>query len=359
MEKDHNLESCYHGGAFFDAIGPRFDRIHRVPDVINADVLDAWFPPSPRVIAQLQHSLPWIVRTSPPTNCEGLIEAIAQYRCIPETSIVPGAGSSSLIFLALREWLDSSSRVLLLDPSYGEYSHVLENIIRCHVERFPLSLEDRFDVNLAELAGVIRKGYDLVVMVNPNNPTGRHIPLAALKEFLDRAPRSTRFWFDEAYIDYISPEESLESYAAASENVIVSKSMSKVYALSGLRVGYLCGPRNLMARLRPLTPPWAVGLAGQMAAVAALEDPEYYQGRYEETHLLREALTKELQEGFGFDVIPGAANFVFCQLPEQSVPTELLIEEMPGEGPVPSGSRVDHPSPRPSLSQNCGQRCRD
>lgn len=327
MNIDQNLEPCYHGGAFFDAIGARFDRIHRVPQVINADVLDAWFPPSPRVIAQLQDALPWIVRTSPPTNCEGLIEAIAQYRRIPASSLVPGAGSSSLIFLALREWLDSGSRVLLLDPSYGEYSHVLENIIQCDVERFPLSSEERFDINLAELEEAIRKGYDLVVIVNPNNPTGRHIPLAALEEFLDRTPRSTRFWFDEAYIDYISPNESLESYAASSENVIVSKSMSKVYALSGLRVGYLCGPRDLMARLRLLTPPWAVGLPGQMAAVAALEDPDYYQGRYQETHLLREALAKELRDEFGFDVVPGAANFLFCHLPEQSLPTELLIRK--------------------------------
>ena len=327
MGEDHYLESCYHGGAFFDALGARFDRIDRAAEVINADVLDAWFPPSPRAIAQIQAALPWIVRTSPPTNCEGLIEAIAQYRCVPESSIVPGAGSSSLIFLALREWLDSGSRVLVLDPSYGEYSHVLENIIGCDVDRFRLSSEEQFDVNLLELERVVRKGYDLVIMVNPNNPTGRHIPLGALKEFLELAPRSTKFWFDEAYIDYVSSSDSLESYAAGSENVIVSKSMSKAYALSGLRVGYLCGPRMLMARLRLLSPPWAVGLPGQMAGVAALADREYYKGKYEETHLLREALTKELQDGLGFEVVPGAANFVYCHLPEQSLPTQSLVEK--------------------------------
>ena len=327
MEEDHYLESCYHGGAFFDALGARFDRIDRAAEVINADVLDAWFPPSPRAIAQIQAALPWIVRTSPPTNCEGLVEAIAQYRCVPESSIVPGSGSSSLIFLALREWLDSGSRVLVLDPSYGEYSHVLENIIRCDVDRFRLSSEEQFDVNLLELERVVRKGYDLVVMVNPNNPTGRHIPLGALTEFLELAPRSTKFWFDEAYIDYVSSSESLEGYAAGSENVIVSKSMSKAYALSGLRVGYLCGPRTLMARLRLLTPPWAVGLPGQMAGVAALADREYYKGKYEETHLLREALTKELQDGLGFEMVPGAANFLFCHLPEHSLPTQTVVEK--------------------------------
>jgi len=330
LGKDQYLESCYHGGAFFDAIGARFERIDRAPEVINADVLDAWFPPSPGVIAQIQAALPWIVRTSPPTNCEGLIEAIAQHRHVPESAIVPGAGSSSLIFLALREWLDSGSRVLLLDPSYGEYSHVLENIIRCDVERFQLSSEEHFDVSLQELERVIRKGYDMVVMVNPNNPTGRYISVEALSEFLERAPRSIKFWFDEAYIDYVSTAESLESYAANSENVIVSKSMSKAYALSGLRVGYLCGPRDLMARLRLLTPPWAVGLPGQMAAVAALADladHDYYKGKYEETRLLREALTEELRDGLGFDVVPGTANFVFCFLPEHSLTTDALVEE--------------------------------
>ena len=65
--------ACFHGGAFFDAIGPEFDRLERRHEIINADVLDAWFPPSPRVIAALQEYLPWLMRTSPPTACEGMV----------------------------------------------------------------------------------------------------------------------------------------------------------------------------------------------------------------------------------------------------------------------------------------------
>ena len=326
MNQDELPGACFHGGAFFDVIGVRFDRLHRAPDVINADVLDAWFPPSPKVIERIAGALPWLVKTSPPTDCQGLIDAIAEHRHLPEGSLLTGAGSSSLIFLALREWLNPNSRVLLLEPSYGEYAHVLDNVIRCTVERFPLNIEENFDANLEELASAVKRGFDLVVIVNPNNPTGRHIPRKDLEEFLDNVPGSTRFWFDEAYIDYISPEESLEKYAAGSDNVLVSKSMSKVYALSGLRVAYLCGPVDLIDGLRMLTPPWAVGLPGQLAGVTALEDADYYNGRYAETHLLREALAEDLQNQLELEVVPGTANFVYCQLPLEAPSTELVIK---------------------------------
>ena len=122
---------CFHGGAFFDAIGPEFDHLERRHEIINADVLDAWFPPSPRVIAALSEDLPWLLRTSPPTQCEGMARVIARVRAVAAENILPAAGSSDAIFLAFRHWLSPSSRVLILDPTYGEYAHV--QIGRAHV----------------------------------------------------------------------------------------------------------------------------------------------------------------------------------------------------------------------------------
>ena len=86
-------ESCYHGGAFFDAIGDEFDDLTRREDVINADVLDAWFPPSPLVLDALRGHLPWLVRTSPPTDCGGMARKIAAARGVGAECIQPGAGS--------------------------------------------------------------------------------------------------------------------------------------------------------------------------------------------------------------------------------------------------------------------------
>jgi histidinol-phosphate/aromatic aminotransferase/cobyric acid decarboxylase-like protein len=90
--------------------------------------------------------------------------------------------------------------------------------------------------------------------------------------------------------------------------------MSKVYALSGARVAYLCGPARLVAELRPLLPPWAVSLPGQVAAVAALRDPVYYARRYRETHRLREQLADMLRDVGTVDVLPSVANWILCHL---------------------------------------------
>ena len=76
----NSQRSSYHGGAFFDAIGREFDSLERINDVISADVLDAWFPPSPAVIDVLQEHLSWAIRTSPPTESEGLVKRIARAR---------------------------------------------------------------------------------------------------------------------------------------------------------------------------------------------------------------------------------------------------------------------------------------
>jgi histidinol-phosphate/aromatic aminotransferase/cobyric acid decarboxylase-like protein len=90
----------------------------------------------------------------------------------------------------------------------------------------------------------------------------------------------------------VGPDESLERFAVASENTIVCKTMSKVYALSGMRVAYLCASLHQLSDLIPITPPWAVSLPGQVAAVKALGDSAYYQDRYRETRQLREQLIK-------------------------------------------------------------------
>jgi histidinol-phosphate/aromatic aminotransferase/cobyric acid decarboxylase-like protein len=306
--------SCYHGGAFFDAIGDEFDRLGAKEDVINADVLDAWFDPAPSVINSLRSHLPWIVRTSPPTGCEGMQRMLAKARGVGPSNILPGAGSSDLIFLGLRHWLDAGSRVLILDPMYGEYAHVLEQVVGCTVDRFALSRSRNYAVNLKELARRLRGGYDWIVLVNPNSPTGQYVGREALETLLADSPRPTRFWIDETYVEYAGNSRSLERFAAASKNVVICKSMSKVYALSGARCAYLCGPPHMMDELRAISPPWSVSLPGQIAACEALRSTSYYEKRWEETHALRDQLAAGLG-ALGWDVVPGCANFLLCHLP--------------------------------------------
>lgn len=263
----------------------------------------------------MSRRLDWALRTSLPTRNEGLTSRIAETRGVAKESVLPGAGSSSLIFLAFREWLNAEYRILLLEPTYGEYVHVAENVVGRRIDLLTLSTDDGFGVDVAQLGERLSRGYDLAVIVNPNNPTGRHIPRQDLSEVLDRAPTQTLVWIDEAYVDYVDAGESLEQFAATSRNAVVCKSMSKVYALSGLCVGYLCGPPDLINPLRMLTPPWAVSLPGQVAGVMALQDAEYYRRRYNETCCLRERLRDSLLELADFRIVPGVANYLLCQLP--------------------------------------------
>ena len=308
--------SCYHGGASFEAIGEQFDDLSRRHRVIDADVLDAWFPPAPGVLDALREHLPWLVRTSPPTQCAGMLQAIAAARGLDSDGLVPAAGSSALIFLALPLWLSPSSRALILDPSYGEYAHVLEHVVGCRVTRLPLARRDGYRVNVDRLATLLRQAFDLVVLVNPNNPTGQHVSADVLRQVLSEAPRETVVWIDEAYVDYVDPRASLERWAQTTANVVVCKSLSKGLALSGVRAAYLCGARRLVESLRRLTPPWAVALPAQLAVVTALRDSAYYLRRYHETHALREKLAAGLRSCGGLDVLAGATNSVLCHLPD-------------------------------------------
>lgn len=318
-------KSCFHGGAFFEAIGEEFDRLDRADTIVNADVLDAWFPPAPGVIDTLREYMPWLLRTSPPTNSGGLRRVIANRRQVSTDCVLPGAGSSDLIYLALTRWLTRDSRVLLLDPTYGEYAHVLERVIGCAVTRFSLARSADYQPDLAKLREVTRQGFDLVVIVNPNSPTGAHIEGEALEDWIGEIEARTRVWIDETYIDYVGGDQSLERFATRSQNTVVCKSMSKVYALSGVRAAYLCGAPGQIDGLRRLAPPWSVSLPAQVAAVRALDDPDYYARRYRETHALRRRLKCDLEALPGVTTTPSVANFILCHLAEDAPTAEWVV----------------------------------
>jgi len=144
---------------------------------------------------------------------------------------------------------------------------------------------------------------------------------------LKESSACTRVWIDETYIEYAGREHSLESFAAQNENVVVCKSMSKVYALSGMRVAYLCASPHQLERLRVLTPPWSVSLPAQIAATRALQADDYYSMRYRQTHEFREELVNGLRRLGIAEIVPGIANFVMFHLPSKTVTTTHIVME--------------------------------
>ena len=325
--EDKEGDSCFHGGAFFEGIGVEFNNLDEKDNIISADVLDAWFPPAPKIQEVIQSYLPWIIKTSPPTNSEGYIKTISEHRTLNRESILPGAGSSDLIFRIFNQWLRPSSKVLILDPTYGEYSHILNKIIKCKVERLELKREEGYNINIDKLREKLNQKFDLFVWVNPNSPTGLHINKNKVERLLLNNKGCERIWIDETYVEYAGREQTLERFAEKSNNVFVCKSMSKVYALSGLRAAYLCANPNNIRPLKRITPPWVISLPAQIAATYALKQEDYYIKKYQETHELRDKLELQLKQ-IGIDeIIPGIANFIMFHVGNDKFSASRIVNE--------------------------------
>lgn len=319
------ISGASHGGAFFEAIGVDLRHLERSASVISADVLDAWFDPSPRVLDFLQAHLPFLLRTSPPNHAEGFVAEVARWRGVPESSILAGGGSSALLFGCLPRLIAPGARVLLLDPMYSEYEHIAGTLLGAEIQRHSLREDDGFALNLNRIDADIRRlRPDAVLLVNPNNPTGGVWNRRAMLDLIDATPPSTLFVVDETYIEYAGPAESLETEAARRRNLIVVKSMSKVYALSGARIAYLVASPEVFDGLRPWLPPWPVGLLAQAAAMEALRDPDYYTACYAETHLLREDFRARLAP---FNPLPSRTNFFLIRPPNAADLAFRLREE--------------------------------
>lgn len=318
--KDSVHATAFHGGGFWNRLdyNPR-----RVGDlgisIIPADVLDAWYPPSPKVVKTLQENLEKMIHTCPPAQPIGLMRALSKARGIPENNILCGTGSSQLIFLLLQNLLQKNDTVMILDPMYGEYRFLAENVINAKVITYQLHSEHEFTVSIPEMASAITKHRPkLIILVNPNSPTGTSLSKDQVGELLSTIPPSTKLILDETYIEYVGNEESCEKLVQTNTRLCVLKSMSKVYALSGLRVGYLVASQHMIKEIAPFVPPWSVSLLAQIGGITALGETEYYEARLTETKELKEGLFQDLKKIPHIKPFPSVANFVLCRLKDYS-----------------------------------------
>ena len=307
-------DACYHGGASWDESG--FD-FNRRSELVVADVLDSPFPPAPEVMEVISQNLVSSCHESPPTQCEPLIQKIAEVRGIPQDNIIVSSGSSSLMFSLMPRLINQDSKVLILSPMYGEYLHILTHLITCNVTHFPLYPDDGFTIDEPSFVEIART-HDAVIIVNPNSPTGVYCDglSSIISQILSNELGATAckmIWVDETYIEYISEAESLESMTSAHPELIICKSMSKCYALSGLRVAYAVSSNA--ANLRRYVPPWAVSLPAQIGAIAALSNPQYYAEQYSLVHKNRAKLNDQLIT-LGFTTYPSVANYILTKLPD-------------------------------------------
>ena len=313
------VKKAYHGGAFYSAIGEDFSALEKSEEVIGADILDAWYPPSPKVLGKVTKFLPFIFRSSSPTHSSGLIKTIAERRDIPIKNIAVGGGSSAIMFTLFSLLLTQKSRVLILDPMYGEYQHIFEHVIGASIIRHMLHPDTSFVVDADKLLHEVQTHKpDMVVIVNPNSPTGQYWDRESIRKFLSAIPQETMLLIDETYIEYVSDDASMEKDVLLYPNLLVLKSMSKIYALSGARVGYVVASENIIETVTMHTPPWSVSHFGQIAAVEALNDWQYYRSKIDETVLLRSQMIQALRDVTTIDVFESVGNYFLIRLHRHS-----------------------------------------
>ncbi len=324
-------KKAFHGGASFDAIGSDFADLSRRHDIVDADVLDAWYEPAPEVLATLREHLAWLVKTSPPTHGEGLREAIAARHGLTVEQVLLGGGTSSLMYLAFPKLVQPGDTVAILDPMYGEYRHIFENVLGARVVGCELDEANGFVPEPRLIADTVREsGSRLLVMVNPNSPTGVVMGRDSMHAMLAALPATTRVWIDETYIDFVPEVPTAEGLVHKDPRVIVAKSMSKFFALSGLRVGYLCAAAPLIAELEVFNPPWSAGLLAQCAAMRALQEYAWYRQQAAATHTLRDELMCRVGAVPGLTPFASTTNFFLFAT--DKVPAALLVERCREQG---------------------------
>ena len=211
-----------------------------------------------------------------------LVERLAEYHRVPADRIIVGAGTTELICLigqVLRDTLIRRSRELgdpempvvhMVEPSYGEYRRTsAQNGLRTKIWDENVLGWSQDVLPDPESTGIFWTGH-------PNNPTGRAWDRDHLLSLIDGSP-SLLVVVDEAYLAFLPDEDerTLVRAAATRDNLIVLRSMTKIYAFPGLRIGYAIAAPDMVSRLRRCQQPWTVATAAELAAMVALDDDEY------------------------------------------------------------------------------------
>jgi threonine-phosphate decarboxylase len=251
----------------------------------------------------------------PDTHCSELSRALAQFHGLEEDQILAGAGSTEFIYAIPR--VLKMQRVLVVTLAFSEYENALESCpatADCSVHYFETREEDGFELDVEGLLFTLTRGYDALYLCNPNNPTGILTEKEELKKILAQTERErVSFILDEGFIDF-EEEESLKKEAATSSRLILLRSLTKFFALPGLRVGYMISNPEVIEKFWQIREPWTVNALAQIAAVESLRDTGYRSRTNQFIPPEWDHLIQGLRAIPGFIPYPGAANYLLVQL---------------------------------------------
>jgi len=251
----------------------------------------------------------------PDSRAGELRRLLADKLGVSEENIIVGSGSVELIRLAALAYFGRGDSVLIIEPTFGEYE------VACQISGASIIKQRRaqksFQLNIGETAGLIQQHRPKGIFIdNPNNPTGQYLSLEEFKKLLDVGGDSLLV-LDEAYITFVddvwSSVDIIRGDIIKGNRLLVLRSMTKDYALAGLRLGYGVAGEEIIATLRRLCPPWNVNAVAQQAGIAVVAAEGYLQECQVKLRQAKGYLVAELSR-LGLPPVPSAANFLLLEV---------------------------------------------
>jgi threonine-phosphate decarboxylase len=278
---------------------------------------------SGKVKAAITRNLDGLVHYPDP-DADDFRRMVSRLHGIDSRTILPGNGSTELIYLLPRALKPET--VLVTSPTFSEYERACRASNEFRVKRYELRKENNFaieaDAFISAMKGdsgselqtpASKLKCDMAFLCNPNNPTGHALQRKDVLKIADAARGiNCVLVVDEAFIDFI-PEYSVTEYVIDYPNVIVLRSLTKFYALTGLRIGYGVASKALIERIKEFKEPWTVNNLAQTAAITALDDKAYI----EETREVMAQEKKYLENAFkemGIIFFPSSVNFYLLKI---------------------------------------------
>ncbi|MDP2211053.1 MAG: threonine-phosphate decarboxylase CobD [Candidatus Aquicultor sp.] len=269
------------------------------------------YGPPESVIAAVRRAVE-AISEYPEQQAESFVAAAADALRVDPANIVASNGSIELIYLIPQAW--DVKRALLLVPSFTEYELALKKTGAGIVYEKALDAATA----LERLEDASREA-DMAIIGNPNNPCGYAIGRSDLLELIDDRP-SCLWVIDEAFVDFVEAREqaSLANDAVARENVVVLRSLTKMYGIAGLRLGYMIASSGLARKVRADKHPWSVNNIALEAGIAALGAGDFAASSAASLAAEARRLYLEISGIAGLKAYESSANYMLVEIEDRT-----------------------------------------
>ncbi|KEO89211.1 histidinol-phosphate aminotransferase [Erythrobacter longus] len=263
----------------------------------------------------------------PDPDSKELRAALAKLHQLDEARIVCGTGSDELLNLAVQAFAGAGDEVVFSRHSFAVYDIAAR---RCAAT--PVEVDDRdFTADVDALLASVTERTRVVFLANPNNPTGTWIAPEEVERLHAGLPKDVLLVIDEAYGEYLAPEFQVIGFdlADAHDNVLVTRTFSKIYGLAAERIGWATGAPHIIDALNRIRGPFNVTTSGQKAALASVDDQDFVRMSREHNTAERARFVEAITAlgNHGICAVPSEANFVLVRF-EGEVQAETALNAL-------------------------------